>query len=231
MFPRTIFFWAPVGTYSHIHIVATLTSSPLLPLRPRHTHITAKWGLVIAGLKDLQRPASKLSVPQNVALAATGFIWVRYSLVITPVNYSLAAVNFCVGATGLGQLYRIWEYVPFWRGSTRGLGRLLIAPLALFFFDLLSSAAPLHSLYNFPCVSRPIPSASLPLSSTTSSSIITTIHQSFRPPHRLRPSIAHSPVISHLLATLPIATAARTLSRPLQTINSPSRPRRLLDSV
>ena len=26
------------------------------------------------------------------ALAATGFIWVRYSLVITPVNYSLAAV-------------------------------------------------------------------------------------------------------------------------------------------
>ncbi|KAI5449634.1 Mitochondrial pyruvate carrier 2 [Naganishia albida] len=80
--PKTIFFWAPV----------------------------AKWGLVIAGLKDLQRPASKLSVPQNVALAATGFIWVRYSLVITPVNYSLAAVNFCVGATGLGQLYRIWDY-------------------------------------------------------------------------------------------------------------------------
>lgn len=28
-----------------------------------------------------------------VALAGTGFIWVRYSLVITPVNYSLAAVG------------------------------------------------------------------------------------------------------------------------------------------
>lgn len=26
------------------------------------------------------------------ALTATGFIWVRYSLVITPINYSLAAV-------------------------------------------------------------------------------------------------------------------------------------------
>ena len=29
----------------------------------------------------------------RTALAATGFIWVRYSVVITPVNYSLAAVR------------------------------------------------------------------------------------------------------------------------------------------
>ncbi|KIO23050.1 hypothetical protein M407DRAFT_244944 [Tulasnella calospora MUT 4182] len=80
--PRTVFFWAPL----------------------------MKWGLVAAGLKDLSRPAEKLSVSQNVALAATGFIWVRYSLVITPVNYSLAAVNFFVGASGLTQLIRIWDY-------------------------------------------------------------------------------------------------------------------------
>lgn len=45
---RTVFFWAPV----------------------------AKWGLVAAGIKDLQRPADKLSLTQNLALAATGFIWV-----------------------------------------------------------------------------------------------------------------------------------------------------------
>jgi hypothetical protein len=69
-----------------------------------------KWCLVAAGLKDLGRPAEKLSINQNIgksshsapcsspfsspyaALAATGFIWVRYSLVITPINYSLAAV-------------------------------------------------------------------------------------------------------------------------------------------
>ncbi|KAG8968762.1 Mitochondrial pyruvate carrier 2 [Tulasnella sp. 419] len=80
--PKTVFFWAPM----------------------------MKWGLVAAGLKDLGRPAEKLSVSQNFALAATGFIWVRYSFVITPVNYSLAAVNFFVGSTGLGQLYRIWDY-------------------------------------------------------------------------------------------------------------------------
>ncbi|KAL5528294.1 MPC2 [Sanghuangporus sanghuang] len=80
--PKTVFFWAPM----------------------------MKWCLVAAGVKDLQRPAEKLSVSQNVALAATGFIWVRYSLVITPINYSLAAVNFFVGATGLGQLARVWDY-------------------------------------------------------------------------------------------------------------------------
>lgn len=68
-----------------------------------------KWCLVAAGLKDLSRPPEKLSVPQNAALAATGMIWVRYSLVITPINYSLAAVNFFVGTTGIAQLYRIWE--------------------------------------------------------------------------------------------------------------------------
>lgn len=69
-----------------------------------------KWCLVAAGLKDLSRPADKLSVSQNVALATTGMIWVRYSLVITPVNYSLAAVNFFVGTTGIMQLYRIWDF-------------------------------------------------------------------------------------------------------------------------
>ncbi|KAJ3572393.1 hypothetical protein NP233_g3114 [Leucocoprinus birnbaumii] len=80
--PKTVFFWAPV----------------------------MKWCLVGAGLKDLTRPADKLSVSQNLALAATGFIWVRYSFVITPVNYSLAAVNFFVGMSGLSQLGRIAHY-------------------------------------------------------------------------------------------------------------------------
>jgi len=37
------------------------------------------------------------------ALAATGFIWVRYSLVITPINYSLAAVRIYLCYVGLPQ--------------------------------------------------------------------------------------------------------------------------------
>ncbi|KIY63350.1 UPF0041-domain-containing protein [Cylindrobasidium torrendii FP15055 ss-10] len=77
--PKTVFFWGPM----------------------------MKWGLVVAGIKDLQRPAEKLSLSQNLALTATGFIWVRYSFVITPINYSLAGVNFFVGLSGLTQLGRI----------------------------------------------------------------------------------------------------------------------------
>lgn len=99
---RTIFFWAPVGTsppsafqflfHSNIPLPCPVSLFPESRCSLR-SPLPAKWALVIAGVKDLSRPAEKLSVPQNLALAATGFIWVRYSLVITPINYSLAAVS------------------------------------------------------------------------------------------------------------------------------------------
>jgi hypothetical protein len=80
--PKTVHFWAPM----------------------------IKWGLVIAGLSDLKRPAENLSVSQNVALTATGLIWARYSTQIIPKNYPLLSVNAFLAATGLTQLYRIWNY-------------------------------------------------------------------------------------------------------------------------
>ena len=80
--PKTIHFWAP----------------------------TFKWGLVIAGIADIARPAHKLSTRQSVALAATGTIWARYSLVINPINYNLFGVNLFVAITGYSQLFRIWRY-------------------------------------------------------------------------------------------------------------------------
>lgn len=67
-------------------------------------------GLVIAGLADINRPAEKLSLMQSAALAATGMVWSRYSLVIKPVNYNLFGVNLFVAATGLYQLSRIYRY-------------------------------------------------------------------------------------------------------------------------
>ncbi|XP_072278004.1 mitochondrial pyruvate carrier 2 [Pyxicephalus adspersus] len=80
--PRTVFFWAPI----------------------------MKWGLVLAGLADMTRPADKLSTAQSGVLMATGLIWSRYSLVIIPKNWSLFAVNFFVGCAGGSQLLRIWRY-------------------------------------------------------------------------------------------------------------------------
>lgn len=46
----------------------------------------AQWGLVIAGISDFQRPAEKLSLTQNGALMATGAIWTRWCMIITPRN-------------------------------------------------------------------------------------------------------------------------------------------------
>ncbi|KAF5289047.1 hypothetical protein FQA39_LY03926 [Lamprigera yunnana] len=81
--PKTVFFWAP----------------------------TFKWGLVIAGISDMARPAESLSVPQTLALASTGFIWSRYSLVIIPKNYYLFSVNLFIGITQLYQLTRAIRYM------------------------------------------------------------------------------------------------------------------------
>ncbi|KAK6057836.1 hypothetical protein COOONC_04607 [Cooperia oncophora] len=47
---------------------------------------------------------------QNSALCATGAIWTRYCLVITPINYYLSSVNFFVMCSGLLQLCRIAHY-------------------------------------------------------------------------------------------------------------------------
>ncbi|XP_035995054.1 mitochondrial pyruvate carrier 2-like [Fundulus heteroclitus] len=69
-----------------------------------------KWGLVMAGLADMTRPAEKLSTSQSAVLTATGLIWSRYSLVIIPKNWNLFAVNFFLGSAGASQLYRIWSY-------------------------------------------------------------------------------------------------------------------------
>lgn len=65
---------------------------------------------MIAGISDLARPADKLSPAQSGALAATGLIWSRYSLVIIPKNWGLFSVNMFVAITGLYQLLRIYNY-------------------------------------------------------------------------------------------------------------------------
>lgn len=61
-------------------------------------------------MSDFARPAEKLSLTQNVALTATGFIWTRWCLIIKPKNYLLAAVNFFLGIVGITQCSRIALY-------------------------------------------------------------------------------------------------------------------------
>ncbi|KAJ1730211.1 Mitochondrial pyruvate carrier subunit [Coemansia biformis] len=80
------------------------------PVGPKTIHFWApamKWGLVIAGLGDIARPVEQISARQQLSLAATGLIWTRWSMIITPRNYSLATVNFFVGCTAIYHLARI----------------------------------------------------------------------------------------------------------------------------
>lgn len=60
----------------------------------------------MAGIGDLQRPAEKISIAQSGALGLTGAIWTRYSLAITPKNWSLFSVNLFVAFTALYQVAR-----------------------------------------------------------------------------------------------------------------------------
>ncbi|KAG2448715.1 hypothetical protein HYH02_006071 [Chlamydomonas schloesseri] len=80
--PKTIHFWAP----------------------------TFKWGISLANIADINRPADKISLPQQCAITATGVIWSRYSTQITPVNYNLLAVNAFMAVTGGYQLFRKITY-------------------------------------------------------------------------------------------------------------------------
>ncbi|GIL46424.1 hypothetical protein Vafri_3424, partial [Volvox africanus] len=80
--PKTIHFWAP----------------------------TFKWGISLANIADINRPAEKISLPQQCAITATGIIWSRYSTQITPVNYNLLAVNAFMAVTGAYQLFRKISY-------------------------------------------------------------------------------------------------------------------------
>ncbi|KAL2830303.1 hypothetical protein BDW59DRAFT_141391 [Aspergillus cavernicola] len=92
------------------------------PIGVKTVHFWApvmKWALVIAGISDFQRPAEKLSLTQNGALTATGAIWTRWCLIITPKNYLLAAVNFFLGCVGVVQVSRIVSYRRSVDGSTK----------------------------------------------------------------------------------------------------------------
>lgn len=82
MGPKTVHFWAPV----------------------------MKWAVVLVGVSDFARPASSLSLTQNLALMATGAIWTRWCLIIKPRNVLLAAVNFFLGCVGFTQVMRVLVY-------------------------------------------------------------------------------------------------------------------------
>ena len=54
---------------------------------------TFKWGISIANLADMQRPAENVSYPQQLAVTATGIIWSRFATQVRRLNWP------CAGST------------------------------------------------------------------------------------------------------------------------------------
>jgi len=90
--------------------VKTFVNHPAGPFTSQFWAPTFKWMLSISNILDFNRPVQNISTTQQTALCATGFIWSRYSMVITPKNYNLLAVNLTLAVTGSYQLGRKLNY-------------------------------------------------------------------------------------------------------------------------
>jgi hypothetical protein len=96
-------------TQSHMpSIVQKMGNSPVGPLTVFFWAPASKWLLSANNLVDLEKPTEKMSFSNQLALTITGVIWTRYSVVITPINYNLAAVNLTLG---ISSGYHLWRKI------------------------------------------------------------------------------------------------------------------------
>jgi hypothetical protein len=86
--------------------VQQVASSPVGPFTVFFWAPASKWALSANNLVDLKKDTNRMSMANQIALSVTGLIWTRYSLVITPINYNLAAVNFTLGVSSMYHLQR-----------------------------------------------------------------------------------------------------------------------------
>ncbi|KAF4320011.1 hypothetical protein BBO99_00005660 [Phytophthora kernoviae] len=92
--------------------LAAFLGHPAGPFTVHFWAPTIKWAISFANLADMRRSPETISVAQQTAVTATGLIWSRYSMVITPKNWNLFAVNVFMAGTGFVQFYRKFTYDP-----------------------------------------------------------------------------------------------------------------------
>jgi len=91
-----------MATFTSKSVPGAVASLAAHPAGPFYIHFWApnfKWALSINNLMDLDRPTDKISMSMTSALTLTGCIFMRWSFVITPVNYSLFFVNAALSAS------------------------------------------------------------------------------------------------------------------------------------
>lgn len=90
-------------------VVEKFKNIMLHPAGPFFVHFWAplfKWSLSVNNILELDRDIEQISMGQQSALALTGLIWSKFSLGITPKNWSLFLVNFVLALTSLWHVGR-----------------------------------------------------------------------------------------------------------------------------
>jgi len=74
-------------------VVSTIAAADAGPFTVHFWAPMSKWLISGANLVDLNKPVEKISVATSSALTLTGFFFMRYALLVTPINYVLCSVN------------------------------------------------------------------------------------------------------------------------------------------
>lgn len=91
---------------ANLGVISSVAAADAGPFTVHFWAPMSKWMISGASFLELDRPTEKISLAQYSALTLTGFFFSRYSLLVTPVNYNLCAVNVALFASSAWHLGR-----------------------------------------------------------------------------------------------------------------------------
>jgi len=104
------FFFGPMVqnglSQANLGIVSSIAAADAGPFTVHFWAPMSKWLISGASFVDLNRPTDKISIAQYTALTLTGFFFTRYSLLVTPINYTLCSVNVALFGSSAWHLGR-----------------------------------------------------------------------------------------------------------------------------
>ncbi len=98
---------------------------------PKTTHFwgpVANWGLVLAGLLDMKKPAEAISLNMTGVLCAYSALFMRFAWMVVPRNYILLSCHVCNISVQGYQLSRALEHK--WSVERAGGAAAAAAPAA-----------------------------------------------------------------------------------------------------
>jgi len=96
----------PLIVGSNLGVVSSIAAADAGPFTVHFWAPMSKWLISGASFLDLNRPTDKISIAQYTALTFTGLFFSRYSLLVTPINYTLCSVNIALFGSSAWHLGR-----------------------------------------------------------------------------------------------------------------------------